>query len=96
MHGAGRSGREAWPAQSGTDAVFVDHSSSPRMADKARLVGAQCPDGPVAVIAHSLGAVPAALALAGEALAASHVVLLEPASTTSPGARPPSNGTSRR
>lgn len=49
------------------------------MADKAHLVGEQCPDERVVIIAHSLGAVPAALAYTNGGIAASHVVLLEPA-----------------
>ena len=49
------------------------------MLRKAEALSEQCPDGEVVVIAHSLGAVPAALAYGAGALNASHVVLLEPA-----------------
>lgn len=49
------------------------------MPSKADVVGEQCPRGDVVVIAHSLGAVPAALAHTAGNLTASHVVLLEPA-----------------
>lgn len=79
VHGAGRAGREAWPEQPGEGAVFADHSACPQMRRKADLVGEQCPDGDVVVIAHSLGAVPAALAFAAGDISASHMVLLEPA-----------------
>ena len=49
------------------------------MARKAQAVGEQCPPGDALVVAHSLGAVPAALAYRAGDLPASHVVLLEPA-----------------
>jgi alpha-beta hydrolase superfamily lysophospholipase len=79
VHGAGQSGRAAWPDQDDADAVFADHSATSRMTEKAEAVGDQCPAGTVAVVAHSLGAVPVALAYRADNLAASHVVLLEPA-----------------
>lgn len=79
MHGAGKGGHEAWPEQSEDDALFVDHSVSPAMRDKAELVAAQLPRERAVVVAHSLGAVPVALAHTNGRLAASHVVLLEPA-----------------
>ncbi len=78
VHGAGKGGRAAWPEQSDADAVFADHSATARMRAKADLVVEQAPDAAV-VVAHSLGAVPVALAHADGRLAASHVVLLEPA-----------------
>lgn len=49
------------------------------MADKVDAVVAQSPLGPVVVVAHSLGAVPVAMAVSARRLHASHVVLLEPA-----------------
>ncbi len=49
------------------------------MLRKADVVGEQCPEGDVVVIAHSLGAVPAALAYRAGDISASHMVLLEPA-----------------
>ncbi len=79
MHGAGRAGRAAWPEQSEADAVFADHSACPGMRDKAGIVAGQCPGEAVVLVAHSLGAVPAALAHAVGGILASHVVLLEPA-----------------
>lgn len=79
MHGAGRAGREAWPEQASEGAVFADHAPCSRMPDKARLVVGQCPAEDVVVVAHSLGAVPAALAYSAGSISASHVVLLEPA-----------------
>jgi hypothetical protein len=79
VHGAGRGGREAWPEQDDANAVFADHSNSARMLGKADMVGEQCPDGNVVVVAHSLGAVPAAMAYGAGDICATHVVLLEPA-----------------
>lgn len=79
VHGAGRAGREAWPEQPEAGAVFADHSACSPMSRKSVVVAEQCPRGDVVVIAHSLGAVPAALAHRSGNLAASHVVLLEPA-----------------
>lgn len=79
VHGAGRAGREAWPQQPDAGAVFADHSACSHMTRKADVVGEQCPRGDVVVIAHSLGAVPAALAYTVGNLTPSHVVLLEPA-----------------
>ena len=79
VHGAGRAGREAWPEQPEAGAVFADHSACSPMSRKADVVGEQCPPEKVVVIAHSLGAVPAALAHRAGSLTASHVVLLEPA-----------------
>lgn len=79
VHGAGRGGREAWPEQHDLGAMFADHSSSSRMLRKADILGEQCPDRSVVVIAHSLGAVPAARAYAAGDICASNVVLLEPA-----------------
>ena len=79
VHGAGRSGREAWPKQSEAGAVFADHSACSATSAKADVVVEQCPGGEVVVIAHSLGAVPVALAHLAGNLTASHVVLLEPA-----------------
>ena len=79
VHGAGRGGREAWPEQDDAEAVFAEHSNSSRMLGKADIVGEQCPDGNVVVVAHSLGAVPAAMAYGAGDISASHVVLLEPA-----------------
>ena len=77
VHGAGRAGREAWPAQADDDAVFADHSAATTASDKATLLRDQCPEGDVVLVAHSLGAVPAALGMDLSSL--SQVILLEPA-----------------
>lgn len=77
VHGAGRAGREAWPAQSDDAAVFADHSAATAASDKAALLREQCPSRDVVLVAHSLGAVPAALGL--DVTSLSYVVLVEPA-----------------
>lgn len=79
MHGAGRSGRAAWPEQEAAQAVFADHGSAARMADKAALVAAGCPDDVSVVVSHSLGAVAVALAHAAGSLPEVPHVLVEPA-----------------
>ena len=79
VHGAGRAGREAWPEQQDAGDVFADHSACEAMAAKADAVSAQCPSAEVVVVAHSLGAVPVALAHRAGTLTTSHVVLVEPA-----------------
>ena len=65
----------------GAALVFADHSAattaSDKASDKAALLREQCPSRDVVLVAHSLGAVPAALGL--DVTSLSHVVLLEPA-----------------
>jgi alpha-beta hydrolase superfamily lysophospholipase len=80
VHGAGRTGRAAWPAQADAGDVFADHSGASSASRKAELVVDQHPGGQdVVVVAHSLGAVPVALSRASGQLPAARVVLLEPA-----------------
>lgn len=57
----------------------ADHSTVAPVPRKMDLIMQQCPDEDVVVVAHSIGAVPVAPACAAGALAASHVVLIEPA-----------------
>lgn len=78
VHGAGRAGKEAWPAQDSPGAVFADHSAASGARDKEELVCRQCPDDVDLVVAHSLGAVPVALAYAAGRITAP-LVLIEPA-----------------
>ena len=79
VHGAGRSGAQAWPEQAAETAVFADHGSAGSAAEKAAAVGQQAPATPYAVVAHSLGAVITVLAMRGHNLSPSHLVLVEPA-----------------
>ena len=57
VQGAGRSGRQAWPEQDETQAVFADHSVHSDMQAKVDAIVEQAPAGPAVVVAHSLGAV---------------------------------------
>jgi hypothetical protein len=77
VHGAGRAGSEAWPAQEASGAVFADHSRQLDMSSKARAVVEQAPSNPLAVVAHSLGATVVAVAL--EEIRPQRLVLVEPA-----------------
>lgn len=80
VHGAGRSGGDAWPAQRDqVGAVFADHGQTADMVGKATLVARHAPSAPYVLVAHSLGAVAAVLALRDHALTPTHLVLAEPA-----------------
>lgn len=77
VHGAGRVGRDAWPAVPQGDAVFLDLSAA-SVAEKIEAV-VETVQPSDTVVAHSLGAVPVALALRQGLIAPRRVVLLEPA-----------------
>ena len=78
VHGSGRTGRDAWPCASTDDATFVDFSASmPLEARVAALSEITPPDA--TVIAHSAGAVPVLLAVAGDQIHVRALVLVEPA-----------------
>lgn len=80
VHGAGRTGKDAWPAQAPeATAAFCDHGSAQSAKDKADLVARQAPRAPYALIAHSLGAVAAVLAMRDHGLSPTHLILVEPA-----------------
>lgn len=79
VHGAGRTGKDAWPDQPAEGTVYADHGQATTMAAKAAAVGKQAPRGPFAVVAHSLGAVAAAVAIRDHGLSPTHVILAEPA-----------------
>lgn len=79
VHGAGRSGKQAWPAQNREEATFADHGRANRMAEKAQIVADQAPAAPYSVITHSLGAVATILALRDHQLRPTSLVLVEPA-----------------
>lgn len=79
VHGAGRSGRAAWPTRGEAAEVYVDHSAHADIQAKADAVAQQAPDVPVVVVAHSLGAVVAALAARAGRIEVSRFVLVEPA-----------------
>lgn len=79
VHGAGRSGKEAWPKQAEKAAVFADHGMAHSIDEKAALVRRQAPQAPCSVVAHSLGAVATVLAMKKHGLCPSQLVLVEPA-----------------
>ncbi len=73
VHGAGRDGRAAWPEQQAAfpDAAYLtlsgfgdDEPAAPDLPSWARQIREACGGG-AHVIAHSYGAIPAALAAAG-------------------------------
>lgn len=78
VHGAGRSGPSAWPGIARPDAVALELSMLPSLAAQARAVAAATGPGDV-LVAHSLGAVPALLALPLLAGPPRAVLLSEPA-----------------
>lgn len=77
VHGAGRSGPDSWPHVDRPDAVFLDLTPFPDVDAQAQFVESQIGRGDT-VVAHSLGAVLAVLALTRHRVARS-IVLLEPA-----------------
>lgn len=78
VHGAGRVGHDAWPLMSRGDAVFTELSHALPFEEKARQVAAITPPRSV-MVAHSAGAVTAALAIDRFDVAPDAVVLVEPA-----------------
>lgn len=78
IHGAGRTGRSAFPASADdADARFLSLDFADPMERNAALLSAATPAGSV-IVAHSAGAVPVFLALAEEAVRPSALVLIEP------------------
>lgn len=77
VHGAGRSGAAAWPEVTRGDARFLDLSASTSLDEHVRIVRAGIQRGDI-VVAHSLGAVAAVLALR-DIRGARAIVLIEPA-----------------
>lgn len=78
VHGAGRSGAAAWPAQLLEGAVALDLSALATARGRAEAVAAAVRPGDV-VVAHSLGGVAAALAMPMLATPPAALVLCEPA-----------------
>ncbi|GAB3599539.1 hypothetical protein [Microbacterium tumbae] len=75
IHGSGRRGADAWPAQADSDGEFVGFSPGSGVADQARMLSEEHPGA--LVFAHSIGAVPAVVA--AHAMNARGLVLVEPA-----------------
>jgi pimeloyl-ACP methyl ester carboxylesterase len=82
VHGAGRSGPEAWPNASREGANFASFAPGATVAEQVDHLAAIAPTMPsvsITVVAHSLGAVAAVLASANGAVRADRLVLIEPA-----------------
>ncbi len=77
--GAGRTGRDAWPKQSADNAVFAQFVPHTSKEEQLQHLAQIAPDGPVDVVAHSLGAERAVLALGRGLFQARRLILLEPA-----------------
>lgn len=79
VHGAGRTGRSAWPMFDRGDALFMDLSGIPTVRARAGVIAETIlrqPEPPT-VVAHSHGAL--AVALCGPDVRMSRLVLVEPA-----------------
>lgn len=78
VHGAGRSGREAWPHATVEGAIFADLVGASMLRSKVDLLADIVPGG-ATVIAHSWGAVPTVITIAERRIRVGKLVLLEPA-----------------
>lgn len=79
VHGAGRTGADAWPSATREDAVFAELDTTTRAAEQAVALSRIQVLGPASVIAHSFGAVPVLIALRDAHMSIDHLVLVEPA-----------------
>ncbi|MGP5165238.1 alpha/beta hydrolase [Arthrobacter rhombi] len=77
--GANRTGRAAWPHSTDEEGLYVSFPMESPVEARAATVGNLTTAEPVTVIAHSLGAIPALLAMAAGHLQPARLVLLEPA-----------------
>ncbi|MGO2533459.1 hypothetical protein [Arthrobacter rhombi] len=76
--GANRTGRAAWPHSTDEEGLYVSFPMESPVEARAATVGNLTTAEPVTVIAHSLGAIPALLAIATGHLQPARLVLLEP------------------
>jgi len=79
IHGAGRSGQDAWPLSDGTNADFVSFAPGSTISEQVATLIAAYSATRVLLHAHSLGAVPAVLAAASDRVDVAGLVLVEPA-----------------
>ena len=79
IHGSGRTGRTAWPQQGSDNAIFTEFRPGASFQEQLENLADLAPHEPVDVLAHSLGAVPAVLALNRGVIQARRLILLEPA-----------------
>lgn len=78
IHGAGRRGSDAWPAFDEDDGEFLSFPDGSAIAEQASAIRDGCATGRTTLFAHSIGAVPASLAVA-EPVEVVGLVLVEPA-----------------
>jgi hypothetical protein len=78
VHGAGQTGRAAWPAANSSEARFADFSGSLTVPEKVSLLGV-LGIGADVVVAHSAGAIPTVMAVESGLLHPAALVLVEPA-----------------
>jgi len=62
VHGAGRRGSDAWPSATEHDGDFVSFPVAATVSQQAESLVQEFGAGPTIVYAHSIGAVPVALA----------------------------------
>lgn len=79
IHGAGRNGRDAWPHHEAASDRFIAFPPESSIAEQVELVVGAGADRRVILFAHSIGAVPSALAVATGSLDVIGLVLVEPA-----------------
>lgn len=77
VHGGGRRGVDAWPHVDEGDATFVSFPAGTSIDDQAHALADELGGRPVMIFAHSIGAVP--VALATPRLDIAGLVLIEPA-----------------
>ncbi|WP_066519863.1 alpha/beta hydrolase [Curtobacterium ammoniigenes] len=79
VHGAGRTGADAWPSAARQDAVFAELDTTTEAAEQAIALSRIPVTAPVAVVAHSFGAIPVMIALQDGRVRVDDLVLVEPA-----------------
>lgn len=78
IHGAGRRGRDAWPTSNDEHGEFLSFPGESPISEQTSAIRNRCASGRTILFAHSIGAVPAVLAVA-EAVEVTGLVLVEPA-----------------
>jgi len=79
VHGSGRTGAAAWPSVDPESGTFVAFEKNATVAERVTVLEARYAGEPAVLFAHSLGGVPAVLAVAGGILDVRALVLVEPA-----------------
>lgn len=79
IHGSGRTGTAAWPKIDAAAGSFVAFDRGAGIRERVAVLEARYAGEPAVLFAHSLGGVPAVLAVAGGILDVRALVLVEPA-----------------